>query len=98
MNEWQQKQAKFDQLPIDVEAINAAIMHLNQTIANVNTAVVSLEADVNVVVMLVSRIEQCVQQQTQALTEVRRARRRRLAYFLVAFVHNFLHRCRQQPR
>lgn len=71
MNEWQQKQAKFDQLPIDVEAINAAIMHLNQTIANVNTAVVSLEADVNVVVMLVSRIEQCVQQQTQALTEVR---------------------------
>jgi len=71
MNEWQQKQAKFDQLPIDVEAINASIMHLNQTIANVNSAVVSLEADINVVVMLVSRIEQCVQQQTQALTEVR---------------------------
>ena len=40
MSEWQQKQAKFDQLPIDVEAINAAIMHLNQTIANVNNAVV----------------------------------------------------------
>lgn len=71
MNEWQQKQAKFDQLPIDVEAINAAIMHLNQTIANVNNSVLSLEADINVVVMLVSRIEQCVQQQTQALTEVR---------------------------
>lgn len=71
MNEWQQKQAKFDQLPIDVEAINASIMHLNQTIANVNSAVVSLEADINVVVMLVSRIEQCVQQQTQALTEAR---------------------------
>jgi predicted nucleic acid-binding Zn-ribbon protein len=71
MSEWQQKQAKFDQLPIDVEAINAAIMHLNQTIANVNNAVVSLEADMNVLVMLVSRIEQCLQQQTQALDEVR---------------------------
>lgn len=71
MEEWQQKQAKFDQLPIDVEAINAAIMHLNQTIANVNNSVLSLEADINVVVMLVSRIEQCVQQQTQALNEVR---------------------------
>ena len=71
MEEWQQKQAKFDQLPIDVEAINAAIMHLNQTIANVNNSVLSLEADINVVVMLVSRIEQCVQQQTQALIEVR---------------------------
>lgn len=71
MKEWQQKQAKFDQLPIDVEAINAAIMHLNQTIANVNNAVVSLEADMNVLVMLVSRIEQCLQQQTQALDEVR---------------------------
>ena len=54
-----------------MEAINAAIMHLNQTIANVNNSVLSLEADINVVVMLVSRIEQCVQQQTQALNEVR---------------------------
>ena len=54
-----------------MEAINAAIMHLNQTIANVNNAVVSLEADMNVLVMLVSRIEQCLQQQTQALDEVR---------------------------
>ncbi|MCH1542888.1 MAG: hypothetical protein L7U45_07550 [Alphaproteobacteria bacterium] len=71
MSEWQEKQAKFDQLPIDVEAINAAIMHLNQTIGNVNNAVVSLEADMNVLVMLVSRVEQCVQQQTTALNEVR---------------------------
>ena len=71
MSEWQEKQAKFDQLPIDVEEINAAIMHLNQTIGNVNNAVVSLEADMNVLVMLVSRVEQCVQQQTTALNEVR---------------------------
>lgn len=71
MNEWQQKQAKFDQLPIDVEAINASFLHLNQTISNVNNAVVSLEADVQVMVMLLSRVEQCVQKQTIALEEVR---------------------------
>ena len=71
MNEWQQKQAKFDQLPIDVEAINASFLHLNQTISNVNNAVVSLEADVQVMVMLLSRVEQCVQKQTVALEEVR---------------------------
>lgn len=71
MNEWQQKQAKFDQLPIGVEAINASFLHLNQTISNVNNAVVSLEADVQVMVMLLSRVEQCVQKQTIALEEVR---------------------------
>jgi uncharacterized protein YoxC len=71
MNEWQQKQAKFDQLPIDVEAINAAFMQLNQLAGRLNDNVTSLEADINVVVMLVSRIEQCVQQQTKALQEVR---------------------------
>lgn len=73
MKEWQQKQAKFDQLPIDVEAINAAIMHLNQTIANVNNAVVSLKADMNVLVMLVSRIEQC---SARANPSIRRSARR----------------------
>ena len=71
MEEWQQKQAKFDQLPIDVEAINAAIMHLNQTVANLNNNLTSVEADMNVLVMLVSRVEQCVQEQTKALQEVR---------------------------
>lgn len=71
MEEWQDKQAKFDQLPIDVEAINATIMQLNQTMANVNNAVSSLEADVQVMVMLLSRVEQCVQTQTVALEEVR---------------------------
>ena len=71
MEEWQHKQAKFDQLPIDVEAINATMMQLNQTIANVNNSVNSLEADVQVMVMLLSRVEQCVQKQTVALQEVR---------------------------
>ncbi len=71
MNEWQQKQAKFDQLPIDVEAINATMMQLNQSMANVNNAVASLAADVQVMVMLLSRVEACVQQQTKALDEVK---------------------------
>lgn len=70
-NQWQDKQAKFDQLPIDVEAINAAFMHLNRLASTLNDNVTSLEADINVLVMLVSRIEQCVQQQTKALNEVR---------------------------
>jgi hypothetical protein len=72
MEEWQDKQAKFDQLPIDVEAINATIMQLNQTMANVNNGVASLEADVQVMVMLLSRVEGCVQKQTEALEEVRK--------------------------
>lgn len=72
MEEWQNKQAKFDQLPIDVEAINATIMQLNQTFANVNNGVASLEADVQVMVMLLSRVEACVQKQTEALDEVRK--------------------------
>jgi predicted nucleic acid-binding Zn-ribbon protein len=72
MEEWQDKQAKFDQLPIDVEAINATIMKLNQTMANVNNGVASLEADVQVMVMLLSRVEGCVQKQTEALEEVRK--------------------------
>lgn len=72
MEEWQTKQAKFDQLPVDVEAINATIMQLNQTIGNVNNGVASLEADVQVMVMLLSRVEACVQKQTEALDEVRK--------------------------
>ena len=71
MNDWQQKQAKFDQLPVDVDAINRTIIALNQTAAALNSNLTSVEADINVLVMLVSRIEQCVQQQTAALNEVR---------------------------
>ena len=67
MEEWQQKQAKFDQLPVDVETINRAISNLNQIAAKLNSNVTSVEADINVLVMLVSRIEQCVQQQTKAI-------------------------------
>ena len=67
MDDWQHKQAKFDQLPIDVETINRTISVLNQTAAALNSNVTSVEADINVLVMLVSRIEQCVQQQTKAI-------------------------------
>ena len=73
MSDWQQKQAKFDQLPVDVDTINRTIIALNQTAAALNSNLTSVEADINVLVMLVSRIEQCVQQQTKALNEVRDA-------------------------
>lgn len=70
MEQWQQKQAKFDQLPFDVETINRAISNLNQIAATLNSNVTSVEADINVLVMLVSRIEQCVQQQTKAIEKM----------------------------
>lgn len=70
MEQWQQKQAKFDQLPVDVETINRAISNLNQIAATLNSNVTSVEADINVLVMLVSRIEQCVQQQTKAIEKM----------------------------
>ena len=71
MDDWQQKQAKFDQLPIDVETINLTISHLNQTMGKVNENLASIEADINVMVMLLSRVEQSVQQQTKALENVK---------------------------
>ena len=70
MEQWQQKQAKFDQLPVDVETINRAISNLNQIAATLNSNVTSVEADINVLVMLVSRIEQCLQQQTKAIEKM----------------------------
>ena len=70
MEKWQQKQAKFDQLPVDVETINRAISNLNQIAATLNSNVTSVEADINVLVMLVSRIEQCLQQQTKAIEKM----------------------------
>ena len=71
MKDWQQKQAKFDQLPIDVEAINSAIMHLNQLVMRGGASLNEQEQDMRVLVMLVSRVEKCVQEQTKALNEVR---------------------------
>ena len=56
MNDWQQKQVKFDQLPVDVDAINRTSVALNKTAATLNSNVTSVEADINVLVMLVSRI------------------------------------------
>ena len=70
MNDWQQKQVKFDQLPVDVDAINRTMIALNQTAVALNSNVTSVEADINVLVMLVSRIEQCLQQQTKAIEKM----------------------------
>ena len=71
MSDWQQKQANFDQLPNFVKTINLATFNLNQSVNRLNDNVSSLEADVNVIVMLISRLEQCVQEQTKMLREVR---------------------------
>lgn len=71
MPDWQQKQANFDQLPNFVKTINLATFNLNQSVNRLNDNVSSLEADVNVIVMLISRLEQCVQEQTKMLREVR---------------------------
>ena len=53
-----------------METINRAISNLNQIAATLNSNVTSVEADINVLVMLVSRIEQCVQQQTKAIEKM----------------------------
>ena len=71
MPDWRQKQANFDQLPNFVKTINLATFNLNQSVNRLNDNVSSLEADVNVIVMLISRLEQCVQEQTKMLREVR---------------------------
>lgn len=73
MEDWQTKQAKFDQLPVDVETINYAINHLNTMVTRLGDSTASLEADIHIVVMLLSRVEQCVQQQTQTLNQMRDA-------------------------
>lgn len=71
MSDWQQKQAKFDQLPIDVETINYSINHLNTIVSSAGNIVSGMEADMRVLTMLLSRVEKCVQEQTKALNEVR---------------------------
>ena len=71
MPDWRQKQANFDQLPNFVKTINLVTFNLNQSVNRLNDNVSSLEADVNVIVMLISRLEQCVQEQTKMLREVR---------------------------
>lgn len=71
MPDWRQKQANFDQLPNFVKTISLATFNLNQSVNRLNDNVSSLEADVNVIVMLISRLEQCVQEQTKMLREVR---------------------------
>lgn len=71
MREVHPKQAKFDQLPIDVETINHAINHLNQLVSRGSASLNEQEQDMRVVVMLLSRVEQCVQEQTKVLREMR---------------------------
>ena len=48
MNDWQQKQVKFDQLPVDVDAINRTMIALNQTAVALNSNLTSVEADIKV--------------------------------------------------
>ena len=56
MREVHPKQAKFDQLPIDVETINHAINHLNQSESRGSASLNEQEQDMRVVVMLLSRV------------------------------------------
>ena len=64
-NDWNNTQSRYDQLPVDVETINYAIKNLNDIVSNLNKAVVNLEADINVIVMLLSRMEGLMQEQVQ---------------------------------
>ena len=64
-NNWNNTQNRYDQLPVDVETINYAIKNLNDIVSNLNKAVVNLEADINVIVMLLSRMEGLMQEQVQ---------------------------------
>ena len=64
-NNWNNTQSRYDQLPVDVETINYAIKNLNDIVSNLNKAVVNLEADINVIVMLLSRMEGLMQEQVQ---------------------------------
>ena len=56
-NNWNNTQNRYEQLPVYVETINYAIKNLNDIVSNLNRAVVNLEADINVIVMLLSRME-----------------------------------------
>ena len=64
-NNWNNTQNRYDQLPVDVETINYANKNLNDIVSNLNKAVVNLEADINVIVMLLSRMEGLMQEQVQ---------------------------------
>ena len=69
-NNWNNTQSRYDQLPVDVETINYAIKNLNDIVSNLNKAEVNLEADINVIVMLLSRMEGLMQEQVQISREL----------------------------
>ncbi|EJW21968.1 hypothetical protein IMCC14465_03620 [alpha proteobacterium IMCC14465] len=69
-NDWSSTQNRYDQLPVDVETINYAIKNLNDIVSNLNKAVVNLEADINVIVMLLSRMEGLMQEQVEISREM----------------------------
>lgn len=69
-NNWNNTQSRYDQLPVDVETINYAIKNLNDIVSNLNKAAVNLEADINVIVMLLSRMEGLLQEQVQISREL----------------------------
>ena len=64
-NNWNNTQNRYEQLPVYVETINYAIKNLNDIVSNLNRAVVNLEADINVIVMLLSRMGGVMQVQVQ---------------------------------
>lgn len=69
-NNWNNTRSRYDQLPVDVETINYANKNLNDIVSNLNKAVVNLEADINVIVMLLSRMEGLMQEQVQISREL----------------------------
>ncbi len=69
-NNWNNTQNRYEQLPVYVETINYAIKNLNDIVSNLNRAVVNLEADINVIVMLLSRMEGLMQEQVQLSREL----------------------------
>ena len=69
-NNWNNTQNRYEQLPVYVETINYAIKNLNDIVSNLNRAVVNLEADINVIVMLLSRMEGLMHEQVQLSREL----------------------------
>ena len=71
--DWETSQARFEKLPLDVRDINQTMKHLNELMAGLGGSMSSVEADLHVMVMLLSRIEMCVQKQSEAMLEIRDA-------------------------
>lgn len=71
--DWETSQARFEKLPVDVREINQSMKNLNASFAVVSDSLSSVEADLHVMVMLLSRIEMCVQKQSEAMLKIKEA-------------------------